>query len=289
MTQLRALFLMRMRFFSSPFRFPPRAPALSPQITAGLDAAAKAASASSVEVVRTSGTSGGAGRLTRQLIPLLVAGGVPESVLLARQLAAADPVLAILKTPMLKHDPEKAVDIIQVLQAQPPALRDPGDPNSCTTGELPSMLIAGFTQAEPYVADQCRSLVRARLVALRSGRVPVPQSGYAMGSADPTGALPEGHVVLLQNGSPLIGEVLVYKSPGLHCGDVRRLRAVANEAVLAEILSPGVDRARATLLVFSVRGARAEADKIANSDLDGDEYLVRSACVRRTAAHACCL
>lgn len=249
--------------------------ASSPQITARPEAGAAAASASSLEVVRTCGSASGAGRLTRQLIPLLVAGGVPPSLLLERQRAAAERVTRVLREPMLEHDPARAVEIIQTLQAQPPAPSDPGDPNSVNRGMLGAMLLAGFSQSEPYVAGECRELARRQLVSLRSGQVPLPASGYAMGCADPTGRLAEGCVVYLRDAQPHLGEVLVYKSPGLHPGDVRRLQAVADPGVIGEVLPPGVDRRRANLLIFSVRGARAEADRIANSDLDGDEYLVR--------------
>lgn len=176
---------------------------------------------------------------------------------------------------MLVYDADRAVEIIQTLQAQPPSLSDPGNPSSVSRGTLADMLLAGFTQADPFVMAECRAHVRRLLVSLRSGQVPVEESGYAMGTADPTGLLPEGQVVYLRDGLAHSGDVLVYKSPGLHPGDVRKLRAVTLDGVVRETVVSGVSRKRATLLIFSVRGARAEADKIANSDLDGDEYLVR--------------
>lgn len=239
------------------------------------EAAKLAAAASSVEVVRTCGSGGGSGRLTRQLIPLLAAGGVPAAAFQDRQRKAAERLLKVLTEPMLEYRAARAAELVQILQAQPPAPTDPGNPNSVSRGALANMLVSGFSQSDRYVSAECRRLVRRQLVGLRSGQIPVEESGYAMGCADPTGTLPEGQIVYIRDGAPQLGEMLVYKSPGLHPGDVRKLRAVAHAGVLAEVMPRGVSKQRATLLVFSVRGARAEADKIANSDLDGDEYLVR--------------
>ena len=68
-------------------------------------------------------------------------------------------------------------------------------------------------------------------------------------------------------GRVLSGPVLVFKNPGLHPGDVRVLTARSD-------LPASFARQHYNQLVFSSLGDRPEPDKITNSDLDGDQFLV---------------
>ena len=61
-------------------------------------------------------------------------------------------------------------------------------------------------------------------------------------------------------------KVLVYKSPGLHVGDVKVFEAIWHKE-FGEIIGNGKHA-----IFFSVKGARSVVDEIANSDLDGDQY-----------------
>ena len=94
-----------------------------------------------------------------------------------------------------------------------------------------------------------------------------------MGGLDETGLLEEGTVfiqILDPNGDddmqykPLVGPVVICKHPVMHPGDIRMLLAVD---------VPNLRHCR-NVLLFSRKGSRPEADKMAGSDLDGDEYAV---------------
>jgi RNA-dependent RNA polymerase len=69
-----------------------------------------------------------------------------------------------------------------------------------------------------------------------------------------------------EHGPVYCPKVLVYKSPGLHVGDVKVFEAVWLKE-LAEIIGNGKHA-----IFFSVQGPRSVVDEIANSDLDGDQY-----------------
>ena len=62
----------------------------------------------------------------------------------------------------------------------------------------------------------------------------------------------------------------MYRNPGLHFGDIHRLKAVHVEA-LKEI----VGNAKYGIF-FSINGPRSVGSEIANGDFDGDEYWVSS-------------
>lgn len=103
----------------------------------------------------------------------------------------------------------------------------------------------------------------------------IPSSASLMATVDPSQTLPEGAVCLLKKGQPLVlPRLLLYKSPGLHPGDVRAARAVAPTEQLAEHLKSGeMDlKCGQTVLIFSSRGPRPLADMIAGSDYDGDVF-----------------
>ena len=61
-------------------------------------------------------------------------------------------------------------------------------------------------------------------------------------------------------------------SPGMHPGDLRKVRLKYPEALLASIR--GTDPCRSHAIFFSTRGSRPLADEIAGSDYDGDEFAV---------------
>lgn len=66
----------------------------------------------------------------------------------------------------------------------------------------------------------------------------------------------------------LVGDVLVYRNPGLHFGDIHKLTAVRVKE-LDEI----VGNAKYAIF-FSTKGQRSVANEIANGDFDGDVYWV---------------
>ena len=62
----------------------------------------------------------------------------------------------------------------------------------------------------------------------------------------------------------------MYRNPGLHFGDIHRLKAV-----LVEALKEIVGNAKYGIF-FSINGPRSVGSEIANGDFDGDEYWVSS-------------
>ena len=79
-------------------------------------------------------------------------------------------------------------------------------------------------------------------------------------------------VCLVQDGmSYLDQEGLVYRNPGLHPGDVRRVRIVPPTAELRRHLESCVDAERASAVIFPTTGERSLPDEMSGGDLDGDE------------------
>jgi RNA-dependent RNA polymerase len=67
---------------------------------------------------------------------------------------------------------------------------------------------------------------------------------------------------------PISGEVLVYKHPGLHFGDIHVLTAIFSKDI-----QDVVGDSKYAIL-FPISGPRSLADEMANSDFDGDVYWV---------------
>ena len=100
-------------------------------------------------------------------------------------------------------------------------------------------------------------------------------SAVAFGVADPSRTLPPNAVCLVHRGQFVAHErVLLYRSPGIHPGDVRPAEAVLPSDELREMLylsGAGWENA----LIFSTRGSRSLASEMANGDMDGDTFSVR--------------
>lgn len=64
------------------------------------------------------------------------------------------------------------------------------------------------------------------------------------------------------------GEVLLYRNPGLHFGDIHVLNAV-----YVKELEDVIGNAKYGIF-FSTKGRRSVASEIANGDFDGDMYWV---------------
>ena len=150
------------------------------------------------------------------------------------------------------------------------------------------MIISGFTPDEPYIRDRLKKAFEKKAKAIREGRFIVPHSHSLVGISDPSGSLPAGTVCVLVNGASCTGDVLVYRSPGCHPGDVRKLSSVSATPELSRLLGDSRDRSRYHGIIFSVAGERATADTIDGSDFDGDIFTVISheevvACFQQSA------
>jgi hypothetical protein len=99
-----------------------------------------------------------------------------------------------------------------------------------------------------------------------------PESLYEMGVPDPLRVLKEGEIFFRDaRGECWTGDVLVTRSPCMYPGDVRKLKAVVYPELMGLSGQSGCYVGR---LLFSVHGKRAEADKMAGGDYDGDQFFV---------------
>ncbi|KAL6585922.1 putative RNA-dependent RNA polymerase 5 [Orobanche minor] len=130
------------------------------------------------------------------------------------------------------------------------------------------MISSGIPLNEPYLQFCLSNLENGEKTKLKQGKIPVTESFYLMGTADPTGVLNNDEVcVILENG-PISGPVLVYRNPGLHFGDVHIM-----DAVYVKELEEVVGNAKYGIF-FSTKGCRSAAYEMATGDFDGDMYWV---------------
>lgn len=189
-------------------------------------------------------------QLSKYLIALLSYGGVPRSFFMD----------------MLRSALEETQALFSNLRAALKVAIRNEDIDDC--GTTARMLLAGVPISEPHIQDRLAKLANFERKVLKDGKLPISESFYLMGTADPTGLLNPNEVcVILENGQ-ISGKVLVYRNPGLHFGDIHVL-----EAVYVKELEDIVGNAKFGIF-FSTKGQRSVATEIANGDFDGDMYWV---------------
>ncbi|VFQ63046.1 unnamed protein product [Cuscuta campestris] len=130
------------------------------------------------------------------------------------------------------------------------------------------MILSGVPLYEPHL-QWCLSMVtREEKVGLKGGKLPISDSFYLIGTADPTETLNRDEVCVILDYGQIVGEVLVYRNPGLHFGDIHKLNAVHVKEI-----DEVVGNAKYGIF-FSTKGHRSVASEIANGDFDGDVYWV---------------
>eukprot|EP00898_Chlorokybus_atmophyticus_P003162 jgi/Chlat1/3847/Chrsp26S03977 len=204
------------------------------------------------------------GFLNRQIILLLSAAGIPDSVFQELQnqvVARLDGMFTI---------PEVALNVL--LQ-------------TCG-GRVRTILVeairAGFSLTEPFIEAILKAFRAAQLVELQTkARIFVPHGARLMGGIDETGKLQYGQVFInpmnyaaasqgmkpgdpFPKPTPVTGLIAVTKNPCFHPGDVRTLEAVD----IPEL------HHRVNEIVFPQQGPRPHPDEVSGSDLDGDVYTV---------------
>ncbi|KAJ6746246.1 RNA-dependent RNA polymerase [Salix koriyanagi] len=85
---------------------------------------------------------------------------------------------------------------------------------------------------------------------------------------DPTGLLKSGEVCIILDSGQVSGEVLVYRNPGLHFGDIHILKAT-----YVSVLKDFVGNAKYAIF-FPCKGPRSLADEMSGGDFDGDMFFV---------------
>lgn len=198
--------------------------------------------------------------LNRNLILLLRVHGVEESIFLGKQREMLNDLDSMLAS---NETARKLLPALSGLDAS-------------INNALMTMLGLGIEPSDdPFLFGCLQALRLHHIFTLRKkARIFVEKGAILMGGMDETGQVPEG-CVYVQICKPacqgrrrkslvLKGAVMVTKHPVMHLGDVRMLLAV-DLPCLSD---------HANVILFSKHGSRPEADKMAGSDLDGDEFAV---------------
>ncbi|GMP59680.1 hypothetical protein CsSME_00022867 [Camellia sinensis var. sinensis] len=138
------------------------------------------------------------------------------------------------------------------------------------------MILSGTPLDEPYIQYRLSVLAKEVRKGLKGGKLPISESFYLMGTADPTEELNSDELYknseqmkkICRDNGQISGQVLVYRNPGLHFGDIHVLKAVYVKA-----LEDFVGNAKYAIF-FSTKGRRSVGSEIANGDFDGDMYWV---------------
>ncbi|XP_058074194.1 probable RNA-dependent RNA polymerase 5 isoform X2 [Magnolia sinica] len=130
------------------------------------------------------------------------------------------------------------------------------------------MILCGIPLDEPYLKAHLSVLMREELKNLKEGRLHASECYYLMGTADPTGMLKADEVCVILDNGQISGDILVYKAPGLHFGDIHVVTAT-----YIRDLENFVGNSKYAIF-FPTKGPRSLADEMANSDFDGDMYWV---------------
>ncbi|KAF9615290.1 hypothetical protein IFM89_022617 [Coptis chinensis] len=206
-------------------------------------------SANSLEIVSTSSKPRKTSYLSRYLIALLNYGGVPTEFFMELLVNA-------LKDAQQVHSNKRAALSV-----------------SLRYGEMddflvPRMILSGIPLDEPYLKTRLSVIMNEEKKGLKGGKLPINECYYLMGTADPTGRLKGDEVCIILDHGEVTGDVLVYRHPGLHFGDIHVLTATTVRG-LKEIVGNSK-----YAIFFPTKRCRSLADEIAKGDFDGDMYWV---------------
>ncbi|CAA7013937.1 unnamed protein product [Microthlaspi erraticum] len=202
----------------------------------------------SIEVVNTSNPPKRT-KLSRNLVALLSYGGVPDEFFLDISLNTL----------------EESKTIFDNRRSALKAALNYGDMDDQNAAQ---MIMVGIPLDEPHLKDHLSILLKTEKIDLKAGRLPVTESYYLMGTVDPTGELKEDEVCVILESGQISGDVLVYRNPGLHFGDIHVLKATYVKA-----LEEYVGNSKYAVF-FPQKGPRSLGDEIAGGDFDGDMYFI---------------
>ncbi|XP_024015999.1 probable RNA-dependent RNA polymerase 5 isoform X2 [Eutrema salsugineum] len=202
----------------------------------------------SLEVVTTSNPPKRT-KLSRNLVALLSYGGVPNEFFLD----------------LLLNTMEETKTIFNNKRAALKAALNHGDMDDQNAAQ---MILVGIPLDEPHLKDRLSILSNIEKNDLKAGRLPVTESYYLMGTVDPTGELKEDEVCVILESGQISGDVLVYRNPGVHFGDIHVLKATYVKA-----LEEYVGNSKYAVF-FPQKGPRSLGDEIAGGDFDGDMYFI---------------
>ncbi|KAI8647751.1 RNA dependent RNA polymerase-domain-containing protein [Parasitella parasitica] len=196
--------------------------------------------------------------LNRQAITLLSALGIKDHIFL-------DLMNEMLQdVDRLFSKPEEAIRVLQ------------GNVDEAGTALFMVPLIqAGFLErGDPYIKNLL-NLFRVNILKdlKKKAKIVVPKGAFLLGVMDETGILEEGEIFVQINDISanrgmskeiITGDVVVFRNPCFHPGDIRIVKAVDREE-----LHYLVD-----VVVFSSKGARDIPSMCSGGDLDGDDYTI---------------
>jgi RNA-dependent RNA polymerase len=214
-------------------------------LTSGLS---KVQSINSLEVVTTS-QKPNRSYLSKYLIALLSYGGVPNEFfmdVLKRNLEEADHIYTKKRT----------------------ALRASVNHGDMDDYNAAAMILCGIPLDEPFLQYHLTKLVKAEKNKLKGGKLYLEDCFYMMGTVDPTHSLKPNQVCIIHENGQITGDVLVYRNPGLHFGDIHIMQATHVEG-----LESYVGHGKYAIF-FPCVGSRSVADEIAGGDFDGDMYWI---------------
>ncbi|XP_074273775.1 putative RNA-dependent RNA polymerase 5 isoform X2 [Silene latifolia] len=188
-------------------------------------------------------------RLSKNLISLLHYGGVPKEFFLER----LDDALK---------------DVHSILYKKRGALKVAINRDADEDFTVARMILSGLPLDEPFLQHRLSEIVKEERKNLKAGKIPISNSFYVMGTADPTDTLNCGEVCVILEHGQISGPVLVYRNPGIHPGDIHVVNARYVKA-LEEIVGNSKYG-----IFFPSKGPRSMADEIAGGDYDGDMYWV---------------
>ncbi|KAJ1687512.1 hypothetical protein LUZ63_018902 [Rhynchospora breviuscula] len=188
--------------------------------------------------------------LSRFLISLLHYGGVPSEFFLGLLSGA------LVEIEDRISDRNAAINVVKN--------------NSCLDDDdlVSRMLYSKIPLDEPFLKYRLSIMIGEENKGLQEGKIPISNTYFLMGTADPTGKLGPNQVCVILDEGHLSGDVLVYKYPGLHTGDIHKLQATYLPE-LEEIVGNSKYG-----IFFPTVGPRSLADEMANSDFDGDMYWI---------------
>ncbi|KAL6627248.1 hypothetical protein ACP70R_030974 [Stipagrostis hirtigluma subsp. patula] len=131
------------------------------------------------------------------------------------------------------------------------------------------MIHSGIPLEEPYLQSRLNFMAKQERKGLKEGKLPIDECYYLMGTTDPTGKLKPKEVCVILDSGQFYGDVLVYKPPGLHFGDIHVLTARQISGLEKDFVGYSKNA-----ILFPTSGDRSLADEMANSDFDGDMYWV---------------
>ncbi|XBI26024.1 hypothetical protein VPH35_050829 [Triticum aestivum] len=130
------------------------------------------------------------------------------------------------------------------------------------------MILSGIPLEDAYLQSRLAIMAQQERKGIKQGKLPISDCFYLMGTTDSTGKLKANEVCVILDNGPYCGNVLVYKHPGLHFGDIHVLTSRYIEDIHDVV---GYSR---YAILFPTSGPRSLADEMANSDFDGDMYWV---------------